>query len=280
MFLLKKCVVMIVVLVVVVVVVGVGGGYYWVIWLLLLGLVLFDVMIKLCSSVKSVVLQFKCGGVLVELFVFVVMMCVFGLLGWFKLGNYEFKIGIMLYDVLQKIVCGDVNEYVVMVIEGWIFKWMCVEFDVNFDLVYVMVGMSDVELLCVIGVLDGVVQCGSGEGLFFFDIYLFDKGMSDLNIYWCVYCLMQMCIDEVWVVCMLGLLYKMFYEMLMIVLIVEKEIGYVVDCVFVVVVFVNWLCIGMLLQIDLFVIYGFGDVYDGWLCKCDLQVDIFYNIYI
>lgn len=54
-------------------------------------------------------------------------------------------------------MCGDVNEYVVMVIEGWIFKWMCVEFDVNFDLVYVMVGMSDVELLCVIGVLDGVV---------------------------------------------------------------------------------------------------------------------------
>lgn len=37
---------------------------------------------------------------LVELFVFVVMMCVFGLLSWFKLGNYEFKIGIMLYDVL------------------------------------------------------------------------------------------------------------------------------------------------------------------------------------
>lgn len=58
--------------------------------------------------------------------------------------------------------------------------------------------MSDADLLRAIGAPDSTVQRGSGEGLFFPDTYLFDKGASDLNIYRRAYRLMQTRLDEAW----------------------------------------------------------------------------------
>lgn len=118
------------------------------------------------------------------------------------------------------------------------------------------------------------------EGLFFFDIYFFVKGVSDMQVYKQVFVFMSKKFNEVWVWCDLLLLYCMFYEVLIMVFIVEKEIGQKFECGMVVGVFVNCLCIGMLLQIDLIVIYGMGDCYQGKICKVDLFIDIFYNIYM
>ena len=175
--------------------------------------------------------------------------------------------------MLQKIARGDVNEYVATVIEGWTFKRMRAELDSNPDLAHATASMSDAELLRAIGAPDSAVQRGSGEGLFFPDTYLFDKGTSDLNIYRRAYHLMQTRLDEAWASRVPGLPYKTPYEALTIASIVEKETGHAADRAFVAAVFANRLRIGMPLQTDPSVIYGPGDAYDGRLRKRDLQAD-------
>lgn len=279
MSLLKKCAATIVALAVVVAAAGAGGGYYWATRPLLLGFASLDVTIKPRSSVKSVALQLRRGGVPVEPLGFVAMTRVLGLSSRLKSGNYEFKTGITPYEVLQKIARGDVNEYVATVIEGWTFKRMRAELDANPDLAHSTAGMSDAELLRAIGAPDNAVQRGSGEGLFFPDTYLFDKGTSDLNIYRRAYHLMQTRLDEAWAARVPGLPYKTPYEALTIASIVEKETGHAADRAFVAAVFANRLRIGMPLQTDPSVIYGLGDAYDGRLRKRDLQADTPYNTY-
>ena len=198
----------------------------------------------------------KRGGVPVAPLGFVAMTRVLGLSSRLKSGNYEFKTGITPYEVLQKIARGDVNEYVATVIEGWTFKRMRAELDSNPDLAHATASMSDAELLRAIGAPDSAVQRGSGEGLFFPDTYLFDKGTSDLNIYRRAYHLMQTRLDEAWASRVPGLPYKTPYEALTIASIVEKETGHAADRAFVAAVFANRLRIGMPLQTDPSVIYG------------------------
>ncbi|MFP3504981.1 endolytic transglycosylase MltG [Burkholderia sp. SIMBA_062] len=279
MSLLKKCAATVVALAVVVAAAGAGGGYYWATRPLLLGAASLDVTIKPRSSVKSVALQLKRGGVPVEPLGFVAMTRLLGLSSRLKSGNYEFKTGITPYDVLQKIARGDVNEYVATVIEGWTFKRMRAELDGNPDLGHATAGMSDAELLRAIGASDAAIHRGSGEGLFFPDTYLFDKGTSDLNIYRRAYHLMQTRLDEAWAARAPGLPYKTPYEALTIASIIEKETGHAADRTFVAAVFANRLRIGMPLQTDPSVIYGLGDAYDGRLRKRDLQADTPYNTY-
>ncbi|HDR9096716.1 TPA: aminodeoxychorismate lyase, partial [Burkholderia vietnamiensis] len=79
MSLLKKCVATVAALAVVVAAAGAGAGYYWATRPLLLGAASLDVTIKPRSSVKSVALQLKRGGVPVEPLGFVAMTRVLGL---------------------------------------------------------------------------------------------------------------------------------------------------------------------------------------------------------
>jgi UPF0755 protein len=275
MSLLKKCAAV----AVLVVLTAAAGAYYWASRPLLLGAATLDVTIKPHSSVRSVAQQLKHGGVPIEPRGFVAMTRLLGLSSQLKSGNYEFKTGITPYDVLQKIARGDINEAVATVIEGWTFRRMRAELDANPDLVHATAGMSDADVLRAIGAPDDAVARGSGEGLFFPDTYLFDKGSSDLNIYRRAYRLMQSRLDDAWVARTPGLPYKTPYEALTIASIVEKETGHAADRSLVAAVFANRLRIGMPLQTDPSVIYGLGDAYDGHLHKHDLQTDTPYNTY-
>lgn len=87
-------------------------------------------------------------------------------------------------------------------------------------------------------------------------------------------------VDSVWEGCVDGLFYKDKNQLVMMVLIIEKEIVVVSECDKVVLVFINCLCIGMCLQIDLIVIYGMGECYNGKFFCVDLEMLIVYNIYI
>ena len=171
----KKCAATIVALAVVVAAAGAGGGYYWATRPLLLGSASLDVTIKPRSSVKSVALQLKRGGVPVAPLGFVAMTRVLGLSSRLKSGNYEFKTGITPYEVLQKIARGDVNE-----VRRDRHRRLDLQADARGtrtpDLAHATASMSDAELLRAIGAPDSAVQRGSGEGLFFPDTYLFDKG--------------------------------------------------------------------------------------------------------
>ncbi|MDD1786903.1 endolytic transglycosylase MltG [Burkholderia gladioli] len=256
-----------------------GGGYYWANQPLALPSPTVDVTIKPHSSVKGVAQQLVRGGVPLQPQLFVLMTRVLGLDSRLKSGNYEFKTGLTSYEVLQKLARGDVNEYVATIIEGWTFKRMRAELDGNPALVHSTAGMSDAELLRAIGATPAQIERGSGEGLFFPDTYLFDKGTNDINLYRRAYQLMQTRLDEAWRTRAPGLPYRSVYEMLTIASIVEKETGHAADRAYVAAVFANRLRIGMPLQTDPTVIYGLGDAYDGHLRKRDLQMDTPYNTY-
>ncbi|MGH8778582.1 endolytic transglycosylase MltG [Paraburkholderia sp.] len=276
MSLLKKCLIVGTALVVLAAA-ATGGGYHWATTPLVLSPPDLDVTIKPRSSLRSVTLQLNRGGVPVESELFVLMTRLLGLQSQLKSGNYEFKNGITPYDVLQKIARGDVNEYVATIIEGWTFRRMRSELDMNPALRHDSAGMTDADLLKAIGAPE--TSTGNGEGLFFPDTYLFDKNTSDLDVYRRAYRLMKLRIDEAWAARAQGLPYKTPYEALTMASIVEKETGKASDRSLVAAVFANRLRIGMPLQTDPTVIYGMGDSYTGRLHKRDLQTDTPYNTY-
>ncbi|WP_233851984.1 endolytic transglycosylase MltG [Paraburkholderia sp. HD33-4] len=264
-------------LVVVLAAAAIAAGYYWATRPLELTPAQLDVTVKPHSSLRSVALQLNRGGVPVEPELFIAMTRLFGLQSDLKSGNYEFKTGITPYEVLQKIARGDVNEYVATVIEGWTFKHMRAELDANPALKHDTLGMSDADLMSAIGAPEASI--GNGEGLFFPDTYLFDKGTSDLDIYRRSYRLMRVRLDEAWLARAPNLPYKSPYDALTMASIIEKETGKASDRALVAAVFANRLRAGMPLQTDPTVIYGMGDSYAGHIRKKDLQTDTPYNTY-
>ncbi|MGF6609742.1 UPF0755 protein [Paraburkholderia sp. WSM4175] len=264
-------------LVVVLAAAAIAAGYYWATRPLELTPAQLDVTVKPHSSLRSVALQLNRGGVPVEPELFIAMTRLLGLQSELKSGNYEFKSGITPYEVLQKIARGDVNEYVATIIEGWTFKHMRAELDANPALKHDTLGMSDADLMSAIGAPEASI--GNGEGLFFPDTYLFDKGTSDLDIYRRAYRLMRVRLDEAWLSRAPNLPYKSPYDALTMASIVEKETGKASDRALVAAVFANRLRAGMPLQTDPTVIYGMGDSYAGHIRKKDLQTDTPYNTY-
>ena len=276
MSLLKKCLVAGTALVVLAAAAA-AGGYYWAQAPLVLTPQQLDVTIKPHSSLRSVTLQLRRGGVPVTTELFVWMTRLLGLQSQLKSGNYEFRSGVTPYDVLQKLARGDVNEYVATIIEGWTFHRMRSEIDANPALKHDTAGMTDADLLKAIGAQEA--PTGNAEGLFFPDTYLFDKNTSDLDVYRRAYRLMQLRLDEAWTARAPGLPYKSAYDALTMASIVEKETGKASDRSLVAAVFANRLRLGMPLQTDPTVIYGLGDSYAGRLHKRDLQTDTPYNTY-
>ncbi|CAB3795523.1 Endolytic murein transglycosylase [Paraburkholderia caffeinitolerans] len=258
--------------------VAVGGVWRWANSPVALAVPQLDVTIKPHSSVRSVTAQLRRGGVPVQTDLFVLMTRVLGLQSQLKSGNYEFKAGVTPYEVLQKMALGDVNESVATIIEGWTFKRMRDELDANPALRHDTAGMSDAQLLAAIGA--PAAPQGSGEGLFFPDTYLFDKGSSDLDVYRRAYKLMQTHLNEAWAARAQGLPLKSPYEALTLASLVEKETGKAGDRPLVAAVFANRLKAGMPLQTDPTVIYGLGANYTGRLHKSDLQTNTIYNTYL
>ncbi|WP_322059711.1 endolytic transglycosylase MltG [Paraburkholderia sp. J63] len=258
--------------------VAVGGVWRWASTPVALAVPQLDVTIKPHSSVRSVTAQLRRGGVPIQTDLFVLMTRVLGLQSQLKSGNYEFKTGVTPYEVLQKMALGDVNEYVATIIEGWTFKRMRDELDANPALRHDTAGMSDAQLLTAIGAPPA--PQGSGEGLFFPDTYLFDKGSSDLDVYRRAYKLMQTRLNEAWAARAQGLPLKSPYEALTLASLVEKETGRAGDRPLVAAVFANRLKAGMPLQTDPAVIYGLGASYLGRLHKSDLQTNTLYNTYL
>jgi UPF0755 protein len=276
MSLLKKCLVLGAVVVVLAAALA-AAGYHWATSPLQLTPAELDVTVKPHSSLRSVTLQLNHGGVPVEPKLFVLMTRLLGLQSELKSGNYEFKSGVSPYEVLQKIVRGDVNEYAATIVEGWTFRRMRAELDASPALEHHSAGMSDAELLKAIGASE--TGFASAEGLFFPDTYLFDKNTSDLDVYRRAYRLMKLRLSEAWAARAADLPYKTPYDALTMASIVEKETGKPSDRPLVAAVFANRLRIGMPLQTDPTVIYGMGDAYAGRLRKHDLQTDTPYNTY-
>ncbi|WP_225721698.1 endolytic transglycosylase MltG [Candidatus Vallotiella sp. (ex Adelges kitamiensis)] len=253
-----------------------------------------NVMIKPRSSLRSIAFQLRCSGVPIEQHLFIFMTRVLGMSLKLKAGCYIFPSNITPYDVLQKLARGDTHQCAITIIEGWTFRRMRDEINMNPGLRHDSMMLSDAQLMRVIladispsdqhkatyilSMQGTPVQ--EPEGLFFPDTYFFEHNTSDLDIYRRAYYLMHFRMQQAWEGRALKLPYVTPYDALKIASIVEKETACAQDRTLVATVFINRLRLSMPLQSDATVIYGLNTAYTGRLCKKSLKTDTLYNTYM
>ena len=191
-----------------------------------------------------------------------------------KAGSYEIGSGITPWLLLGKLTAGDVSQRELRLIEGWTFRQVRAALDAHPDLVHETAGLSEAQILRLIG-----AEETHPEGLFFPDTYLFDLRSSDTQLLRRAYREMQARLTRAWAGRAQGLPLGTPYQALILASIVEKETGRSEDRPLIASVFINRLRIGMRLQTDPSVIYGLGPRFDGNLRKADLARDTPYNTY-
>jgi UPF0755 protein len=194
-----------------------------------------------------------------------------------RAGNYELASPLTLRQLLDRLTRGDVSLRDVTFIEGWTFRQMRAALARNPDLKHDTEGLSDLEVLALVGATES-----HPEGLFAPDTYAFARGSSEAEVLRRAYRLQRQVLQAAWDARM-GRPepppYRSPYEALIMASIVEKETGRESDRPKVAAVFVNRLRRGMMLQSDPTTIYGLGETFDGNLRRRDLLADTPYNTY-
>ena len=191
-----------------------------------------------------------------------------------KAGSYEVHAGLTIWQLILKLSSGDVSQADLTLVEGWNFRQMRAAVEAHPFLEQDATALSDAEILQRIGAAET-----HPEGLFFPDTYLFDKHSSALALYRRAYQAMQQRLQREWETRQAGLPLASPYEALILASIVEKETGRPEDRGLVASVFVNRLRIGMRLQTDPTVIYGYGEAFEGRLRRRHLDTDHPWNTY-
>ncbi len=189
-------------------------------------------------------------------------------------GSYELREGMSALDVISKLYRGDVTLAELLLVEGWNFRQVRAAIESHPYLSKDTEGLSDAELLERIGATEG-----HPEGLFFPDTYRFDRHSSALAVFRLAYEAMQRQLESAWAARDPDLPLESPYEALILASIIEKETGRAEERALVASVFANRLRIGMRLQTDPTVIYGFGESFEGRLRRHHLQTDHDYNTY-
>lgn len=227
------------------------------------------------SSLRGAAREIHAAGVGVEPWLFVLLGRVLRVETAIKAGSYEINRGLSALDLIRKLTKGDVTLTDITFIEGWTFRQMRERLDAHPDLRHDTRGLSDAEVMRLIG-----GPSGTAEGAFFPDTYLFSKQGRDLDVLARAYRTMQRHLAREWAARAEGLPYSDMNQALIMASIIEKETGREQDRPMIAAVFVNRLRQGMLLQTDPTVIYGMGERFDGNLRRRDLQTDTPYNTYL
>ena len=192
-----------------------------------------------------------------------------------KAGNYLLDRDLNMLELIAKITRGDVTQSEITFIEGQTVAAFRRTLAANRDLKQDTAGLSEAELLQLVGAEESVA-----EGLFFPDTYLFSSGMSDLAVLRRAYQNMKRQLASAWEDRAAGLPFANPYEALVLASIVEKETAKPEERAKIAGVFINRLRQGVRLQTDPTVIYGLGERFDGNLRKRDLAEDTPYNTYL
>ncbi len=189
-------------------------------------------------------------------------------------GSYEVHEGITPWLLVLKLSSGDVSQGELLLVEGWNFRQMRAAIEAHPHLVQDLAGLSEAEILARIGATES-----HPEGLFFPDTYLFDKHSSALALLKRAYDAMQQRLEQAWAMRDPAVPLGSPYEALILASIIEKETGQAGERGLVASVFANRLRIGMRLQTDPTVIYGYGESFEGRLRRHHLDTDHEYNTY-
>ena len=190
-------------------------------------------------------------------------------------GSYEIPEGMTAREVIAKLYVGDVTRAELLLVEGWNFRQVRTAIESHPYLLGDTVGLSESEIMERIGAVES-----HPEGVFFPDTYVFDRHSSGLAVLRSAYQAMQQRLGRAWEMRAPDLPLSSPYEALILASIIEKETGQSDERGLVASVFANRLRIGMRLQTDPTVIYGFGEGFEGRLRRHHLQTDHEYNTYV
>ena len=232
------------------------------------------VTIERGSSLRAIAAGLAAQGLTVNEPLFWAAARVRGDAGRLKAGTYQIRSPSTLRELLDRMVRGDVLLAQVRFIEGWTFAQMRSAIDQQPNLRHDTAGISETELLALIGADEK-----RAEGLFLPDTYHFAAATSDLEIFRHAYRELRQELDAAWEARATELPYTDSYQALILASIVEKETGVDAERPKVAAVFVNRLRRGMALQSDPTTIYGLGAKFNGNLRKVDLLTDTPYNTY-
>jgi UPF0755 protein len=191
-----------------------------------------------------------------------------------KAGEYNFKNGIHIEDVLRQVVDGEVVQRSVALIEGLTTSKILADLASAEDLTKTVAGESPSNVMSLLG-LPGVHP----EGQFFPDTYFYSRETTDLDLLRQANERLTSFLEDAWNDRDEDLPLKTPYEVLILASIVEKETGQAEERPLIAGVFVNRLRKGMKLQTDPTVIYGLGDNFTGNLRSRHLTEDTEYNTY-
>jgi len=190
-------------------------------------------------------------------------------------GEYILEKGLTPFQLLNKMVEGDVKLYAFTIIEGWSFKQLMKSLRVDINLIHKLTASDNNEsIMQKIGYADQ-----HPEGMFFPDTYRFPAGTTDIQFLKRAYSQMEEHLQAEWENKASGLPLKNKYEALILASIVEKESAAPEERPVIAGVFINRLIKNMRLQTDPTVIYGLGDEYDGDIRFRHLREDTPYNTY-
>jgi UPF0755 protein len=189
-------------------------------------------------------------------------------------GSYVLPRGISAWEVLAKFAAGEVSRAELLIVEGWTFRQVRAAIAAHPYINNDLEGLDDREVMARLGVPES-----HPEGMFFPDTYVFDRRASALAVLRQAYAAMQRRLDQAWAMRKDNLPLKTPYEALILASIIEKETGVDDERQLVASVFTNRLRIGMRLQTDPTVIYGYGEALEGRLRRRHLDTDHEYNTY-
>jgi len=234
-----------------------------------------EIVIQPKSSLKSIANQLVQQGVLREPWRFILIAKLLNKEPFLQAGSYTLNKNISPYQLLLSLNHGKTTQGSVTFIEGHTFVQMRDKLAINDAVKQSIAGLSEPEILKVIG-----SEFSVAEGLFFPDTYYFDRNTSDIALLKRSYEAMQSKLAKAWANREENLPYKNSYQALIMASIVEKETGKASERPMIAGVFVNRLRIGMRLQTDPTVIYGMGEDYQGNIGYKDLKTATPYNTYV
>lgn len=192
-----------------------------------------------------------------------------------KAGEYIAQPGITLHELIELIVSGAVQQYSLLLVEGWNYRQ---------TLHAVCNNPAITQTICSRKKLDVTeIFKFTGthpEGRFFPDTYYLTKGTTDIAFLKRAARRMDSILENEWRNRSKGLPIKTPYEALILASIIEKETGRGDERQEISGVFIRRLKKGMLLQTDPTVIYGMGARYKGNIRSRDLVEDTPYNTYV
>jgi UPF0755 protein len=233
-----------------------------------------EISIQPKSGLRSIANQLVAQGVLKEPWRFILLARLLHKEQYLQAGSYTLNKNISPYQLLLSLNHGKTTQGSITFIEGRTFEQMRQKLAVNDAVKQSIGGLSEAEILKLIGSKYSVA-----EGLFFPDTFYFDRNTVDIELLKISYNAMQSKLEKAWQGREQNLPYKNSYQALIMASIIEKETGKASERPMIAGVFVNRLRLGMRLQTDPTVIYGMGLRFDGNIRKKDLSIDTPYNTY-